>query len=82
MSAADTAAGLYRYKLNDVFAFNTTPRDLAQTSLASAHAIATMLGAAFYDTDETALTNKEVIRSAFDGIACLIALAAFTGDAA
>lgn len=73
---------LIAFKLNDMRPFDTSAQDLAQTSLESAHALAVMLGSAFGDCDETASTNGEIIRRAFDGIARLVALAAFAGEAA
>lgn len=73
---------LVAFKLNDMQAFDTSARDLARTSLESAHALAVMLGSAFGDCDETGSTNGEIVRRAFDGIACLVALAAFAGEAA
>lgn len=73
---------LIAFKLNDMHPFDTSAGDMAQTSLESAHALAIMLGSAFGDCDETASTNGEIIRRAFDGIARLVALAAFAGEAA
>ena len=73
---------LIAFKLNDMQPFDTSAQDLAQTSLESAHALAVMLGSAFGDCDETASTNGEIIRRAFDGIARLVAIAAFAGEVA
>lgn len=77
-----TVDALIAFKLNDMHAFDTSPGDLARTSLESAHALAVMIGAAFGECDETASTNSAIIRSAFEGIARLVALAALAGDAA
>jgi hypothetical protein len=72
---------LQAFTVNEMFAFETSPADLAETCLESAHALTLMLGAAFRDSDETASTNRWIICDAFNGIAKLIALAAFVGEA-
>lgn len=70
-------AALIDFKINDMRPFSISPADLAQVSLEQAHALAIMLGSAFAQTEETSNTNGSIIHSAFDGIAALIALAAF-----
>lgn len=73
---------LLSFKLNEMLPFDTSPADLARTSLESAHALAVMLGSAFIDSEETAHTNSDIVCHAFNGIARLVALAAFAGEAA
>jgi hypothetical protein len=77
-----TMDALMAFKLNDMQPFDTSAGDLARTSLESAHALAIMLGSAFDECHETSSTNGAIIRSAFEGIARLVALAAFAGEAA
>lgn len=70
------------FQVNGLHPFDCSAGDLAVTSLEQAHAIATMIGSAFADSEATATTNGEIVCSAFNGIARLIALAAFAGGAA
>lgn len=70
------------FRVNGMRPFDTEPADLASTSLSQAHALATMLGAAFAESQDTASTNPEIVRAAFDGIARLVALAALAGECA
>ena len=72
---------LIAFKLNDMHPFDTSALDLAETSLESAYALAIMLGSAFANSEETATTNPTIICSAFYGIARLVALGAFAGEA-
>lgn len=70
-------SALLAFKINEMHPFGISQDDLATEALDQAHALVTVLGTAFAESDEVSNSNCALLGRCFDGIATLIALAAF-----
>lgn len=78
MSAQPThLTAMLAFRINDMHPFSISQDDLENEALEQAHALTTVLGTAFEECEEVSNCNRLLLGRCFDGIATLIALAAF-----